>query len=609
MTERISLRQKLFNAFRIDRSIRLVWQASPKWTAINLAIIFIQGLLPLLLLYLMKLIIDTISSALSFPDPLVALGEIALLITLAGLAYLVNSAASSLSTYASNVQSITVRDHIYNRIHEKSAEVDLAYYENPTYFDTLHRAQLEGPYRPQRILNGLVQVCQNAISFMAMIGLLFLFHWSIAILLFIAALPGVVVRLVYAKKEDNWQREHTAEQRKASYLNWILTSEECAKEVRLYDTGNFFTQTFDKIREIIRRKQLTLARQRTYAESASGFFAIIILIGCFLMIAQRTLAGSITLGDMVMYYQAFQRGLNNLQTLLKNAASLYEDNLFVAYLFNFLAITNTVSDPPSPQRIPQNIRGVEIRLEHVSFSYPGVRESVLDDVNITIGNGETVALVGVNGAGKSTIVKLLCRLYDPKVGRLTFNGIDFRDLTQAQLRKQISTVFQDFVKYHLTVKENIFLGEATSAAQIRCIEEAAQKAGADSLISSLPNGYDTLLGRRFEAGEELSLGEWQKIALSRAFQRDTPLIILDEPASSLDPLAEYQMFSNFKKLIAGRSALLISHRLSAVRMADRIYLLSSGKISESGTHSELMALGGEYADMYSKQSGLFTMQK
>jgi len=225
---------------------------------------------------------------------------------------------------------------------------------------------------------------------------------------------------------------------------------------------------------------------------------------------------------------------------------------------------------------------------------------------MTINPGQVVALVGANGAGKSTFVKLLCRLYDPQQGTITLNGVDYRDFSQKELRKQISTIFQDFVKYHLTVKENIWLGDTGQNLNDQAIYDAAIKADAANLIAALPEGYDTVLGRRFETGEELSLGEWQKIGLSRAFLRNSQLIILDEPASSLDPHSEYQMFSQFKKLIAGRSALLISHRLSAVRMADKVYVLSGGTITESGTHDELMLLNGEYADMFKKQATWYT---
>lgn len=608
MLEKQNITEKIKNAFRIDRSLRLVWQASPRWSVINLLLVCIKGILPLFLLYLMKLIVDELSQAIQSADPLASLDDVIILIILAGTVSLVSAAVNQIGDYAAEVQSSTVRDYVHTLIHKKSVEVDLAYYENPEYYNTLHRAQLEGPYRPHKIVNSLIQAGQNTITLAAMIGLLFMFHWSISLFLFLASLPGVIVRLYHSKKQYLWQKKRTSDQRRADYFNWILSTDSCAKEIRLFDIGDFFTKSFQDIRTILRREQLSLSRKRGYAEFGSKFLAVVILTGCFFMIGYRTLTGSITLGDMVMYFQAFQRGLTNLQSLLSNVASLYEDNLFVSYFFKFLKIEKGVIDPLKPVQITSE-KTSEIEIRDVSFSYPGARGKVLNNINMTIKKGEVVALVGPNGSGKSTLVKLLCRLYDPEEGQLLINGIDYRSLSQTALREQISTVFQDFVKYHLTVKENIWLGDTGQDIDSDAIHQAAAKANATHLVAKLPGNYDTILGRRFSTGEELSLGEWQKIGVARAFFRGSQLLILDEPASSLDPHSEYQMFSQFQQLIAGRSALLISHRLSAVRMADKICVLSDGTITEMGTHRELLQLDGEYAEMFKKQTALYQKRK
>lgn len=290
---------------------------------------------------------------------------------------------------------------------------------------------------------------------------------------------------------------------------------------------------------------------------------------------------------------------------MTSVVSLYEDNMFVAHFFAFLDIENRLTNPPEPFPVPEKF-SKGITFNEVSFKYPGQREPVLNNVSLTIGAGEVVALVGANGAGKSTIVKLLCRLYDPTTGAISLENNNLKSYPLDELRSKISVVFQDFARYFLTVRENIRLGNIEISPNSDAIKEAAQKANADQFIDNLPKGYDTQLGRWFLEGEELSIGEWQKIVLARAFLRKAPLIILDEPTSSLDTLTEYHLFTKFRELIKGTSALLISHRFSTVRMADRIYVLNDGKVAEYGTHEELMKLEGFYADMYKKQSAWLT---
>jgi len=302
-----------------------------------------------------------------------------------------------------------------------------------------------------------------------------------------------------------------------------------------------------------------------------------------------------------MYFQAFQRGAGHLKELLQSMARLYEDNLFVSFFFTFLDTEKQLIENPDPTPISAKA-GAGIELKNVTFTYPGQRNAVLQDISFSVNPGEVVALVGANGAGKSTIVKLLCRLYDPQVGALLYDGGNYQDYSTTDIRRQISVVFQDYVKYHLTVGDNIWLGGIDNDRNDSVLlEKASEKAGLNSLVAGLPNGYNTMLGKWFEAGEELSIGEWQKLVIARAFYRDANFIILDEPSSSLDADSEYQLFLNFKQLIAGKSALIISHRFSTVKMADRILVLEEGRIIENGSHDELIVLQGRYAEMYKKQ--------
>ena len=490
---------------------------------------------------------------------------------------------------------------MYDVLHAKSVEVDLEYYENPQYFDTLHRAQQEGPFRPTHIVNGLAQLGQNGISLIAMAGLLLSFHWGVAVVLFIAVIPGILVRIRYSGKMYRWQREKTQAERKAGYFNWILTGDAHAKEVRLFGLGDLFIQRFSSLRKQLRREKIELTRKRSVADFMAQIGATIAVFGAFGFIAYRTVMGGITLGDMVMYFQAFQRGMGYLRDMLGGMAGLYEDNLFLSNLYEFLDIEPKVREPLHPRPVPHPMKK-GIVFDRVGFKYPSGRGKVLEDISLSIGPGEVVALVGENGSGKTTFVKLLCRLYDPTKGTITLDGVDLREYGTAALRREIRVIFQDHVRYHLTARENIRLGNIQLSADQEQIAEAARDAGADKLIARLPKGYDTILGKWFEEGEERSIGEWQKVALARAFLRNAQIIALDEPTSSLDAKTEYEVFNRFRQLLEGRAAILISHRFSTVRMADRIFVFEDGSIVERGTHEELIQLAGKYADLFEKQA-------
>jgi len=597
-----SLAQKVKQAFRLDRAVRFVWQAAPGWTVASLALIVIQGALPLLTLYLMKLIIDAVTVALGAPDKVAAFRHLGLLISFAAGVAIINSLFQQIAGLVKESQTLQVTDHMYEILHSKSIEVDLEYYENPQYLDTLHRAQQEGPYRPTHIVDGLVRMGQSGISLLAMVVLLFSFHWIMAMVLFAAAIPGVLVRLKYSGKLFHWQRERTQTERKAAYFNWMLTGDSHAKEIRLFNLGDLFKDRFGILRKQLRRERLDISRKRSIAELGAQIGATLAVFGSFGFIAFRTIQGIITLGDMVMYFQAFQRGLGYIRGLLGALAGLYEDSLFLSNLYEFLDLEPKVKDPLHPVSVPQPMtKG--IFFENVSFKYPAGNGKVLKNISLSIAPGEVVALVGENGSGKTTFVKLLCRLYDPNEGTISMDGIDLRHFETMALRHQLSVIFQDYVRYHLTARENIWFGNIhLPSEQHHSIETAAHYSGADDLINGLSKRYETILGKWFEDGQELSIGEWQKIALARAFLRDAQIIVLDEPTSSLDAKTEYQVFKNFRQLINGRSAILVSHRFSTVRMADRIFVFDQGKIKEKGTHQQLMHLGGTYSEFFEKQA-------
>ncbi|MFC1857283.1 ABC transporter ATP-binding protein [Thermodesulfobacteriota bacterium] len=596
-----TLGQKIGHALRLDRAVRFVWEAGPGWTIASLVLVFFQGVLPLLALYVMKLIVDAVTLAIAAPDKTAAFRHVVILIGLAIGVALLNALFQMMAGLVKEAQALKVTDHVYDILHAKSIEMDLEYYENPQFYDTLHRAQMEGPHRPTSIVNDMVQFGQNGISLVAMAALLFSFHWIIALILFAAALPGVLVRLKYSGKMYRWQRDRTQADRRANYFNWMLTGWTHAKEIRLFGLGELFMRRFGDLRTKLRREQLEISRKRTIADFGAQAGATVAVFGCFGFIAYRTIAGGITLGDMVMYFGAFQRGLSYLRQLLGNLAALYEDNLFISNFYEFLDLEPKVEKPTHPRPFPRPIKQ-GIVLDHVSFKYSSGNREVLKEISLTIRPDEVVALVGENGSGKTTLIKLLCRLYDPSSGAITMDGIDLRQFETTALRREISVIFQDYVQYHMTARENIWFGNIALPINSEKITTAARRAGAGDLIDRLPKKYDTVLGKWFEEGEELSIGQWQRIALARAFLRDSQIIVLDEPTSSLDVRTEYEVFKKFRQMLDGRTAVLISHRFSTVRMAERIFVFEEGRIIESGSHEELIRHSGKYADMFEKQA-------
>ena len=511
-----------------------------------------------------------------------------------------NNICGTLSTLVSSIQSQIVTDHMHALLHAKSIEVDLEYYENAEYYDTMHRAQEEAPYRPMAILNSLLQMGRNGVSLLAIIGLLWWFHWTVVPILVLVALPDLLVRLRFSKILYLWQRQRTPEERKASYFNWMLTRDTHAKEVRLFDIGKQFRQMFQDVRTLLRteqiaiEKRLALSMMGAQAVGVAGVFAV------YFFVAYRTVQGILSVGDLVMFFQAIQRGTGYLQNAGANFSDLYESKLFLNNLEEFLNVPSHVTGPSNPLPLPRPIQKGLV-LDQVSFTYRDQTHPTFTGLSFTIHPGEHIALVGENGAGKTTLVKLLCRLYDPSSGTITLDGIDVRNFSLTEFRREISVIFQDFAKYYLSAYENIALGADRDSEASRVIE-AAKQAGIDERLCLLPHGYQTILGKWFEGGQELSVGEWQKVAIARAFVRNSQILVLDEPSSAMDAKAEAELFERFHELARGRMAILISHRLSTVKMADRIYVLHKGKIVETGTHEELIETNGEYAKLYEIQA-------
>jgi ATP-binding cassette subfamily B protein len=582
-------------------ALSFVWQSSPSLAVGSIVVRVIQGLLPLVVLYLTKLLIDAVTEGLKTPSAEASLTPMTMI--LAGLAVVAVATAmlTVVVSVISRIHAQVVTDHMHALLQAKSVEVDLEYYENARYQDTLHRAQQEAPYRPTSILNALLQFGQDAVSLLAMAGILWWLHWGVIPVLMLAAIPYFFVRLQQSNRLFAWERERTPLERKAWYVNMLLTQATAAKEIRLFDLGPRLQQWFQDARTVLRRERITLERRWAFAGLAAQIVGVAGVFGVYSFVAFRTVQGLLTVGDLVMYFLAVQRASGFLEGLGWSMSSLYESNLFLTTLGEFLGIQSHLPESAHPKRFPQPIKQ-GITFDHVSLQYPHEERVAIRDFTFTIRPGEHVAFVGANGSGKTTLVKLLCRLYDPSGGRITIDGADLRDYPIADIRGAVSGIFQDFVKFQLSAKDNIALGVRSPDVDLPAVTQAAKQAGVHEAIERLPKGYESLLGKLFDGGHELSIGEWQKVALARAILRDSQILILDEPTSAMDAKAEAELFERFHELAQGRMAILISHRLSTVKMADRIFVVDHGQIVEQGTHDHLMRQQGLYATLFLTQA-------
>ena len=599
---RITLKETLERGLRLNLALRFVWDSTPRWTIASVILMVVQGPLPLASLYLMKLLIDEITEAVgqsASADEMFS--RVAGIIALMGLTTLFTQLIGQISGLVKTIQAMLVTEYMHDVIHAQSITVDLEYYENPDYYDKLQRAQREAPTRPLRILQNLMSLGQSAISLVAMGGLLLAFHWVMALVLVITVMPSFFIRLYHSRRIYKWQRSRTEIDRQTNYFSWMMTGDRHAKEVRLFDLGGIFSERFRELVAGLRVERLHIIGQQTVVLFTAQIITTVAIYGAYAFIAHETLNGSISLGSLVMYFQAFQRGQGYLGQLMGGIAALFEDNLFLNDLDEFLHIQPRVTLAENPAPVPAPMQ-TGIAFEQISFQYPTGKRMALQDVSLHIRPGEKVAFVGENGSGKTTAIKLLCRLYDPTTGRITVDGTDLREIELAGMRREISVILQDYAHYNLSVEENIWFGNVHAPLDRERITAAAIDAGADSVIQRLPDGYQTILGKLFQKGEELSIGEWQKIALARAFLRDAQLIILDEPTSAMDARAEYEIFSKLRDLTAGRAVILISHRFSTVRMADTIYVFNQGRIIEHGSHEDLMTLNGTYARLFETQA-------
>ncbi len=584
------------------QAYRLVWAASRRAALGGMGLTLIAAVLPAAQAWVGKLIIDAIVNAtrqgmapgagLRYVAPFLAL-EFALL--------LISSITGQVRSLTDRILQSQLTNHVNSLIIHQAIRLDLRFFEDPVFYDMLQNARRQADVSALNIVNSMLQMVQQAITLVSLIFLLVRFSPWLAVIVFVSAIPAFLSQSQYAERAFRAVSRRAPEARLLNYLETLLTGNDTVKEIKLFGLGLPLLKRYQELFVRFYLEDLAIARRRTMAGLGWGMLSNLAYYGSYAWIVLRTVAGRITLGDMTMFLGIFRQSQNSIRALLDGLNRLYESNLYLDNLVDYLKLQPLLAAPAGGLPAPEPVRqGIEFR--HVSFCYPGSDVFVLRDINLQIRPGERIALVGLNGAGKTTLIKLLTRLYDPTEGQILLDGADLREYDLTSLHQRFGVIFQDFVRYQFTVRENIGFGQVDALDDLARIMDAADRGGAGAIIEKMPQGYDTMLGRRWEKGHELSGGQWQKIALARAFMRKAEVMVLDEPTSALDAKAEYEVFRRFGELMEGRIAVLISHRFSTVRMADRIVVLSAGKIIELGSHAELMQLDGAYARLFNLQA-------
>lgn len=584
----------------IGRALRMVWDAAPGWTVAWLLMLILQGVLPVALVQLTRSLVNQLTVVLQQPpswDSFATLLPASL--AMAAIVLLTRTLAFA-AEFIRSVQGEYVRDHISGLIHAKSLAVDMAFYDTSDYYDRLYRAQYHAMDRPLTLLENFGSVLQNGITLAGMVVVLIPYGILPPLALLASSLPAVYVVLKHRLRWHQWRLKNTESERRTWYYTWMLTDRETAAELRIFDLGGHFQSLFRTLRHKLREERRQLAWDQGVAELSAALIALIITGATLWLMLWRAMLGVLTLGDLALFYQAFQQVQGGVSSLFENLGEIYSNSLFLSDLFEFLALESNITAPTMSEVVPTPLR-TGIRFEQVTFHYPGSRRIALCEFDLSLPANGIVAIVGANGAGKSTLIKLLCRFYDPDQGRILLDGIDLRRFDPHELRRQITILFQEPVHYQNTATENITFGELAAVANAEQVATAARAAGAAGPIERLPQGYDTQLGNWFKGGAELSVGEWQRLALARAYWRRAPILILDEPTSAMDPWAEHDWLQRFRALAVDSIALIITHRFTTAMHADNIHVMDEGRVVESGSHAELLALGGRYAQSWREQ--------
>jgi ATP-binding cassette subfamily B protein len=582
-------------------AVRLVWRTDP-WATMGLGLLTLAGaLLPAAQAWVGKLIVDGVVAAIQGGGKTEQVKAVFVYLTLELALFLLSNAFAHARRLIQQLIQLQLANKIRGEIIRKALTLDIAFFEDPDFYDRLQNARREAGYKPVDLINDTFLIVQNSITLISFALLMLRFSPLLVVILVVTSIPAFIAEARFSERAFRLLTRRAPESRQVNYLSRLLTEDASAKEVKLFNLGETLFKRYMTLFEKFFQEDKSLALRRGIVGFSLGLIATLGFYGAYAWIVWHTVQGKISLGDMTLYLAIFRQGQSTFQAILSGTGAIYENNLFMANLFDFLSLKPQMSAAGGYRRLSVPLSG-GIDFRGVGFRYPESEDWAIRDINLSIHPREKIALVGPNGAGKTTLIKLLSRLYDPTEGTILIDNIDIREIDPLQLRQKIGVIFQDFVRYHLPVSENIGFGQIDALDRMDRIIDSARKSGAHSTIEKLPDGYQTMLGRWFRGGHELSLGQWQKIALARAFMRDAEILVLDEPTASLDAQTEYEIFQRFRDLTVGKMAILISHRFSTVRMADRIVVIQQGRIAEIGSHNQLLKQQGIYAHLFSMQA-------
>jgi ATP-binding cassette subfamily B protein len=576
----------------------MVWETSPPLVVANTVFRLFRALLPLAMLWVSKLIIDGVVAWITRRGGILA--GIWKLVALELALAIASDVLGRANTLCDSLLGDRFTNRVSVRLMEHASRLDLASFEDPVFYDKLDRARRQTTGR-MGLLAALLNIGQDALTLASLSTGLIVFSPWLMVLLAAAVIPSFLGETHFTSLAYSILYKRTPERRKLDYLRLLGASAYSAKEVKIFGLGAYLSKHYDEVSAEIFKENKILAMRRAFLGSALNVVSTGGYYGAYIVVLTRTLAGAVSLGSFTFLTGAFNRSRAYIEKILSGFNDISEQAVFLKDLFDFFAMQPTIGAAAHAIPAPRPIRqGFEFR--HVGFAYAGSDRMVIQNISFTLHLDEKLALIGENGAGKTTLVKLLARLYDPTEGQILLDGRDLREYDVEDLRREIGVIFQDYMRYDLLVRENIGFGKVEALDDRLLMESAAVKSLAKGVIDRLPNGYEQMVGRRFEGGVDLSGGEWQKFALARAYMRDAQLLILDEPTATLDARAEYQVFQRFAELTRARMAVLISHRFSTVRMADRILVLADGSIREQGSHEQLLSLGGRYAELFELQA-------
>jgi ATP-binding cassette subfamily B protein len=588
-----------FQALRnVPPLLRMVWDTSPALSIWTLLLRAVTALFPLATLWVSKLIIDLVVRSLR--HQYVDRSRIWKLLILELLLAIASDTLGRLITLVDSLLGDRFTNHVSLRLMEHATSLDLVSFEDPVFYDKMERARRQTTAR-LGMLASLAGMAQQLLTLVSLLSaVIFFYPWLLALLV-AATIPVFLGETRFAMLNYSMLYRYTPERRELDYLRYLGASNESAKEVKIFGLGQYLSGRARALFERFYADNKHLAVRRALHGTLINVIPTAAYYAAYALILLRALAGALTVGDLTLMVGAFSRARSIMESLVSGLVGVSEQALFIQDLFEFFETKPSISSSPDALPVPRPIRS-GFEFQNVSFAYPGSDTPVLSNINFRFYPSERIALVGENGAGKTTLVKLLARLYDPTAGRILLDGHDLREYDVDQLRHEIGVIFQDYMRYDLLALENIGVGRVAELDDEARIQLSAEKSLAAAVISKLPAAYRQMLGRRFEGGVDLSTGQWQKIALARAYMRDAQILILDEPTASLDARAEFEVYRRFVDLTAGKMAVLISHRFSTVRMADRILVLEQGRIVEHGSHQQLVALGGKYAELFDLQA-------